>query len=282
MDNPPVPGVLAHNLAAMRGRLERSYPDIWDAHFREQPAAGDHLRLLHGGSCSLRLGGTHVWIDIAVPGFVPPPVANDLAAAFRSGGVFLITHRHPDHFDPRVIAAAARTPAVKFATHAANAAELADLGVARSNIIPVLPNGEFTCHGLSFAVTATPHVNIADSVAYTIRGRGPRVLALGDLREYPVELARSLPAHEVMLFNVWLGRGRALDPDPACLAGAVAFIREAAPRTVFLLHLYELAREPADVWTYPHAGLVREGLEAAVPGIIVRIPAPNRVCGIEP
>ncbi|MFH1708706.1 MAG: MBL fold metallo-hydrolase [Planctomycetota bacterium] len=277
-----VPADLAPNLAAMRERLCRSFPDVWDIHARDLTAAGDHLRLLYSACCTLRLGGTTVWIDIAVPGFAAMPADGDLAAMFRGGGVFLITHGHPDHFAPRVIAAAARTPSVRFATHATHAAGPAALGVARSRIIPVLPEGHFTVDGLAFAVTATPHVNIADSVAYAIRGAGRCVLALGDLREYPADLARSLPAHDIMLFNVWLGRGRALAPDPEILAAAVAFIREAAPRTVFLLHLYELNREPADIWTYLHAGMVRKGLEAAVPGITVRTPAPNQICPVGP
>lgn len=80
-----------------------------------------------------------------------------------------------------------------------------------------------------------------------------------------------------MCAHVWLGRKNALNPCPEpFLAQFAAFIAHAMPSRVFLAHLYELRRNPNDMWTRAHAEMVAKALATMVPAIRVVIPDVGR------
>ena len=87
---------------------------------------------------------------------------------------------------------------------------------------------------------------------------------------------------DVLLFNVWLGRKQALEFNTEYIDAAAEFICTVNPGVTFLLHLYELSRAAEDVWTYAHAGILKERCMALDPRTRIIIPVPNHPYSLTP
>lgn len=267
--------VAAENLELLKRQYTAEFPRVWQTHFSTPFTHADILRLLGSSAFTLSWAGHQIWSDIVIPSYAEMPPEHAIESAFRDGGLFLVTHHHADHFDPRVIRCAARTPGVRFLMHADQADRLTEAGVSPGSIVPIRPGECFVLGTLSIEAVATPHINIEDSLGFVITGLEQRVCILSDIREYRSAFAAALPPHDILFFNVWLGRGRALNPDPETVSSATRFIAAAAPRHVLLLHLYELNRAPEDVWTRAHAALLADRLAAEAPSVRITVPDIN-------
>jgi len=120
-------------------------------------------------------------------------------------------------------------------------------------------------------------VSFVREYGFHLQCGGKNYIFPGDVRNYDPSFYSPLPGADILFAHLWLGKGQALTPpwEPK-LSEFCEFLLSFRPKCVTLAHLYEVAREPEEMWTYQHAGAVKDRMIALSPETEVFAPRPGR------
>lgn len=123
-----------------------------------------------------------------------------------------------------------------------------------------------------YEVLPSGELNNVDAAGYAVEVGGRRYLFPGDIRTYDAACYGSIAETWTVFAHIFLGRCRAMDPNPPLLDEFVRFYLGCNPRKIILSHLYEIARGPEDCWCLSHAQTVKKALLAVDGDLDVIIP----------
>ncbi len=269
-------------LAAHRARYETRFPVVWRTVMEGLGGAGrDRVWLFGAANYFLRAGGVRWGIDPVVkhPKLLEGIAAGEFAA-LREVAFFLLTHSHRDHLHLPTLQALAAYPARWVTPHFLEDAP-AKAGIPARQVVLMRPGETVEIEGVRIHAFNGRHrdagTNLGVEALWYLADTGKRrMLFPGDVRDFDTRLMPRPGRVDDLFAHVWLGRRNALNPCPEpFLTQFAGFVSEMDPARVFLAHLYELGRNPNDLWTYTHAGMVMDALAAARPEIRVVIPSPG-------
>ena len=240
---------------ARRAELVVRYPGLWAEMVRrwraDEPADG--VWLTYSANYLLRTGGVRWAVDPVtlrrrVTEAAPVDVANDLDGL----SFVLLTHRHADHADPDLWRALAGHH-IRWVVPEYLRRQFRQTTGLRSERVIVAQEGQrLELDGVGVTPLRGAHGRDDEGItgvpctAYLVETRGGRMLFPGDLRTFRTHAFVGIEPVDTVFAHVWLGQGGALNCQPALTRPFCAFFLRLRPRRVFLTHLHELGRGPAD------------------------------------
>jgi len=178
----------------------------------------------------------------------------------------MLTHLHGDHYDAQLIRFIEQRGKTAFLVPSPLVERIRqECDLEKAHIKPISDRETVQIGGLQLRAFRTRHVNIPDSFGYVLDVGQERMVLPGDIRDYATNGLPALERVDCLLFNVWLGRQRALSFDPTWIEAACTFIAHFLPRRVLFSHLYDVSRPPEDAWTFIHAGWLQDRLLTVLP-----------------
>ncbi|MCR5264721.1 MAG: MBL fold metallo-hydrolase [Clostridiales bacterium] len=254
--------------------LKKNFAQYWSAAFddrREGTAA-----LTAPASYRLDIDGTRLLIDPVFRfGWQKESVAERWKRDLADADGVIYTHSHADHYDPDLVREARDGGANIY---------LPDFIMPQdtSGISPIKEGKSFTIGKINITPYRSAHYSPdgmtgVPSYGYIIEYTSGVLLFPCDVRNYDTTLLPDIRA-DIVFAHVWLGRGNALNlPCEPYLFDFARFVLTPRPSKVFLAHLYEIGREPCEMWTYVHAGLCIDAMNAADPSVDTEIMRPGRI-----
>ncbi len=171
-----------------------------------------------------------------------------------------ITHLHSDHYNPSVLNILADRfgkcsfivpqPFYKRIASETNTA-------VTKRIIAITNKAPVNIDQLTISAIPLPHIIIEHCYGYIFEDNNNRkmrkIFVASDIRDYTK--AKPIQA-DVLFFSMWLGRLRASCPDSEITENAARYISAIAPKKLFFYHLYDIGRNPNDIWHKEHCKLV--------------------------
>lgn len=192
--------------------------------------------------------------------------------------VAMLTHLHPDHYDPALIECLAHAdihwifPA--FMPDDQKKAWLKKLG----HCTFMKAGDEKTVRGLKIQAFETIHRDYfkgecfgVDEIGYRVEVSGRTYVFPGDVRNYEA-VPEILKGADEFFSHVWLGREAALSYDQRMLEAYLDYLACAKAKRIWLGHLNDMDRTDIDRWTDDHARAVKKGVLMRIPEAIVEIP----------
>ena len=179
----------------------------------------------------------------------------------------VLTHRHSDHLDMPLIRSLSHLP-IDWVVPAPLCKQVTSQGrIPAARIIAPEPLQPIDLHGIRITPFRGMHWEaMSDSqgngrrgvpaLGYLAEFGGKRWLFPGDTRTYDRSLLPSLGPVDGLFAHVWLGRGCALQAQPALLEPFCRFFLDLQPRRIVLTHLREFARAPEEYWDQQHASSI--------------------------
>jgi L-ascorbate metabolism protein UlaG (beta-lactamase superfamily) len=210
-------------------------------------------------------GGVRLFIDAfyrPAPWVGAPPARR--GADVREAGLLLVTHAHPDHFNPDEVADVARrtgasvvgpAAAIRQLGSALPTARLLELEPAEAPAGHPADSREVTVRGCRIVAFRTFHARGHNS--YLVEMPGLRFFHDGDNENTRRIDARALGTVDVLFLATWKG------------AGWVEFAEAVSPRRWFLMHLTEDEFDQQERGGY-------------FPGLCDHIPLPDRLVTLRP
>ncbi len=178
----------------------------------------------------------------------------------------VLTHRHVDHYDVRLLEALAALP-VPWVVPEFMLADLhRDVSQLSKMIIPAKAGEPLEIGGLRLTPFNGAHfawkpgegpgyspVNGVPSMGYLVEFSGTRWLFPGDTRTYDVHLLPDFGPVEGLIAHVWLGKGAALESPPPLLEAFCRFCVDLKPGRLVLTHLEDWGRQVENLWDGKHA-----------------------------
>lgn len=257
------------------------FPARWAQLIEDFRADGpDAFGLFSHASYLFRTSGVRWGMDLSV---VPHPRAEliaDRAAQDLAPLAFtLITHFHSDHFNPRLCACLAGDETLWIVPDFAPESARAVIEAAHANVRYVTCGDVLSVAGYRILVLPGHHYDDGGttgtaSYTYAVETPGGKKLYFpGDTRDFRTYMTVDYPHADAMFAHVWLGRTLALAPlDETFLDAYCDYLARAQAKHVYLAHLYNFARETAEMWGEPHARAIAERLRALDPAVCTHIP----------
>ena len=256
-------------------RYEKRYGEIWEGVKTGIHGDSDAFWLIGASSYVFSAGGAKWAVD---PMFNTPRSGMsreriDTDAVFHALDFALLTHRHADHFDPRLME---RYAALEWIVPDHMEHEIP--AACRERMTVVKPGDVIVRRGVRITAFSSLHYDAGTTVGveetgYFVEAGPHRLLFPGDVRDYD---AARLPAFEKvthLFMHVWLGRRNALNWPCGDYPDQMAeFALSFGAEKIYLAHLMEAERPLEDLWTYAHAGLVMDALMGRAPGAEVCVP----------
>lgn len=204
--------------------------------------------------------------------------AAGMPALLRGAEYILITHRHPDHFDPDVVRACAGKGFCwvipDFMVDRAR-----QYGLSDAEMIVASAGKPLTLGNLSVLPFEGRHFrpgtrNGVPSLGYRISSPGaPTLLFPGDVRDFSVGVLPDFGTVDAVFAHVWLGDGNCMETDFPLTGDFVRFYASFGAKKIILAHLYESGRLDPFLWRREHAERLRDVFAARSPDTGVLIPA---------
>ncbi|MBR6747777.1 MAG: MBL fold metallo-hydrolase [Clostridia bacterium] len=262
------------------GAYRTRYHQVW-GHSFDQLSSGNYDRCVwYTGPSSylLRWGSVRIGIDLQFRmSWIREQIESRLAKDLASLDALIVTHSHSDHFDPEVLKAVAGSSVKVYLPAFLDQEKVYVTGLTDDQIVWLAFGDRFSIGELSFTTLEAPHMGKdghgVPEVGFIAEGDGKRIFFPGDVRNYETTLYSQVGHVDTMFLHIWLGRGNALNfPCEPWLSELTAFASSFTPDTVYCGHLYEIGRPLHEMWTYTHAGLVRDSLVAQLPDCDVTAP----------
>ena len=275
--------VIESSIGAMRRHFEQNTALWWDDFFSRPDELPDGFGLFGTSSYLFRCSGAAFLVD---PCFRDPawgePLAGRIAADLEKLDGIILTHEHIDHCDPSFIRMAAGAKVRWYVPDFFSFKELHRLGLSPESIVPVRSDDRVTLGGCTLRFFESNHRNegwtsFVREYGFCLTCGEKNYIFPGDVRDYDPTFYPALPDADVLFAHLWLGKAQALSPpwEPK-LTEFCRFILSFRPRAVTLAHLYEVAREPEELWSWQHAGAVADRLFALSPETSLTVPRPGR------
>lgn len=187
----------------------------------------------------------------------------------------LITHLHADHCQSEWVKALAGS-SVEWVVPERIAADFFNhWGASPANTFILADDESIELAGIRITARAGYHAEPGKvpvlSCAYdVVLPDGIRLFFPADVRDP----SQGVPPGEVdyTFGHVFLGREDATGSDFPHLEEVSRFLARRRSGHLFLNHLYEIGREPADLWTHRHAEMIKEQLRSIAPDMAVMAP----------
>ncbi len=237
-----------------RAAVSGQYPQTWKKIIAEwsEDSPEDCAWLMYSANYLLRTGNIRWAIDpLTLKNRLPLAPAVPAAHDLEKLSFVLLTHFHADHLDFGLLHDLRELP-IRWVIPE----WLVDQAVSRAGLpqariwIPKIAQ-PLELDGLRVTPFAGLHGKIP-AIAYQVEFGGKRWLFPGDTREYESWRLPFFEPVDVLFAHLWLGKGCALDENPALLASFGRFILDLQPRRIVVTHLEELAREAPDYWDWSH------------------------------
>lgn len=254
----------------------RRYPEVWDRVLKAMELPDDLFCLIGAENYVFKTGG-RLWV--VDPMFTTPrsgvtreAVKDRLHLLFDRLDFVLLTHSHVDHLDVELLRL---FPKLKLIVPD----HLAHLIPSECRNVTYVHYGEsLDVCGMHIDTFRSLHydkgtANGVEETGYKVTGCGYSLLFPTDVREYDAAKYPDFGAVTHVFGHVWLGRGKALDyPQTQLCEEQARFLTSFNADVIYLAHIAEAEREPIDMWTYAHAGLLTDAILTLKPDAHVRIP----------
>ena len=187
----------------------------------------------------------------------------------------VLTHLHGDHCQFDLIRGLAGA-GITFVLPDSLATDFQEQsGIPPEELCPLKPGESVTFSGITITAGAGYHAEPGKipvlSASYDITlPDGIRLFLPGDVRDYSAQVPDS-PV-DYTIGHVFLGREDATGSTFSCLDRFCDFITRREPAHLILTHLYEIGRNPPDLWTHRHALMAADKIRQIKPGISVDAP----------
>ena len=263
-----------------RAEVQSRAPEVWVktlGGFAKRTADGFALA---GPTCwFFRTCGVSWAMD---PAYRPPEsdgkaVYERIAEVFPPLDFLILTHRHRDHFDPTLLALAAKR-GVEIVLPAEILPGVLEKcpGIPESAFTP-LEYGAFLTRGaLTISVFPGFHSDARRTVPcgmFRVEMPGRSWLFPGDVRDYGRSLPESRP--DLLFANIWLGAHMATQEEFPLLDDFCRFFGRAGAKRIVFAHLQEAARPPDSYWNSRHAGIILKRMRELYPDVECTVPSPG-------
>lgn len=260
-------------------RYEKRYREIWDSVQAGIYEGQDAFWLIGASSYVFSAGGALWAVD---PMFNTPRSGvsrdqADLDGVFGRLDFALLTHRHADHFDPRLMET---YPGLEWIVPEHMVGEIP--AACREKMTVVKSVDVIERKGIRISAFRSLHYDAGTTVGveetgYFVEAGQHRLLFPGDIREYDAVKLPVFNGVTHLFAHVWLGRRNALNwPCGEYPDQFARFHLSFGAEKIYLTHLMEAERPLEDLWTYAHAGLVMDEILGREPGAQVYIPMVGR------
>ncbi len=236
------------------------------------PQTGDRFYSVGPSGQVFCVGGIHFAVDVAIRDPEAQEASEEnLRALFEKVSVTFITHEHVDHFNAPMLRRLKDVDCTWVIGDSLSKQLLDESGLERQKVRLVRPGDVLEVGGITVEVFEGRHYDPdgsgtgVPSVMYLLAVGGKRIFLPADVRDYGVDHLPCITAPDVMLANVWLGRGEACRTEDGVFEEFCDYVAYYRPKKVFLGHLWEYLREPDDLWRWEHAGRVMDGLALRLP-----------------
>jgi hypothetical protein len=209
---------------------------------------------------------------------VPEAAEMDLVHDLEGLSFVLLTHRHKDHMDLNLIHQLSGLP-IQWVVPDDLLELVEQAGLSRQKII--LPRSMESLEIEGHKITPFDGLHWqtdpgkpegrrgVPATGYLVEFKGKRWLFPGDVRTYDIDQVPSFGPLDGTFIHLWLGRGRALLPEPPLLETFCRFCRNLNSRRIILAHLNEYGREAGELWDESHVQLIQSWLKENDADIIV-------------
>lgn len=252
-----------------------TYPQVWQQLVEDwRSAVGeDALWLTYAANYLLRTAGIHWALDplsltTRVGLTAHPDFQKDLSAL----QLIVLSHIHSDHVDHNLLAALRDLPITWVIPGFMRDQVLSILPIEPSRLITPQLGVPITFGKLVLTPFDALHFNTkchhgVPEIGYLAEFTGKRWLFPGDTRNYDVSALPKFGKLDGVLAHCWLGRGRALEPDPAILSDFCHFYRSLNAARVIVTHLHDFGRGPYDFWDLEHYRIIEKYYDQLEPGV---------------
>lgn len=189
----------------------------------------------------------------------------------------VITHLHGDHCQSRLVRKLKDSPIRWIVSPRFTEYFTADLDVAHDRLIELADGGETQIEGIRIKAQrgyhAEPGKKAVVSCSYEITlPDGVRLFFPADIRDYEAEIPDREQPVDYLFGHVFLGREDAQGDRFSLLDGFCRFMTSRKSSNLILTHLYEISRQPRDLWTRRHAEMAAEAIRKYDPELKIVIP----------
>jgi hypothetical protein len=233
----------------LRASFYERYPSLLSEMLESwaRPSVGCRVSLMHAANYLFATRGVRWAVDPLLPDSILPDFPERPQPVRLDGLSFvLLTHAHSDHLDHALLADL-RDRAVRFVIPEHMREEVIEsAGLRDGQVIIARPAQRLELHGIGILPFAGLHWRDdpdarrgTDATGYLVEVGGRRWLFPGDVRDYDAGAVARFAPVDTLYAHLWLGRGRALEPEPPELDAFCEFMRATEPGRVVLTHLYE-------------------------------------------
>lgn len=241
---------------------------------------GTRMALTQCASYLFNTNGLPWAIDVSFLTFIrkltkTPKYAAQLLQDLR---LMLLTHKHSDHFDKRLIKQLAGNKNLTWVIPEFLKEQALELGVQEDKIITPIPGQPIQFEGLTILPFAGRHFRkmgpkILPCCGYHVSAENaPSLVFPVDVRSYSTEDFPQLPPADYCFAHVWLGDGCEFDEEYPMAENFARYMLNFSTKNIILSHLYNSERKLGYAWTLRHANIVAEEIRKISPETYIRIP----------
>lgn len=189
----------------------------------------------------------------------------------------VITHLHGDHCQAQLVRKLKDSPVRWIISPRFTEYFTADFGVAPDHLIELADGAETQIDAIRIRAQrgyhAEPGKKAVVSCSYEITlPDGVRLFFPADIRDFEAEIPDREQAVDYIFGHVFLGREDAQGDRFSKLDGFCRFMTSRKSANLILTHLYEVSRQPHDLWTRRHAEMAAEAIRKYDPELKTVIP----------
>lgn len=262
----------ARNLSVARER----YPGQWVKMLDEwkNSTTGNRAWMIYAANYLLSSNGYKWAVDpyvlsTRVKGLAEPDFINDLSLL----SLVVLTHKHKDHLDTRLIAAL-RDANIQWVIPEDVLEKLTELDIVPGGQVTIPVHGQPLPFG---PLTLTPFDSLhihgfrgVPETGYLLECDGCRWLFPGDIRAHDFSRLPAFGRLNGVFAHLWMGKARALDEEPPFFHSFCEFFTSFDTSRLVITHLNEFGRDETELWTESHYEKARSWISQQKPGLVVK------------
>jgi hypothetical protein len=264
-----------------RQKVALCYPDLWSRMVSEwnSPGSDDRAWLMYSANYLFRTTGVRWALDpLTLRQRLPEAPEVDIVHDLKGLSFILLTHRHADHLDLKLVSALSAQP-ILWVVPEAIRAMVEQAGLPRQKIIPPMSFEPIEIHDLRITPFDGLHwesdservgaLRGVPATGYLVEFNGKRWLFPGDTRTYRASRIPIFGVLDGAFVHLWLGRASALLGMPPLLKSFCRFCEGLQSPRLIITHLQDYGREANEFWDDGHFLQVKQWLRESAPDIKV-------------
>ena len=257
---------------------------IWSGFLRdlERTAEPDHtvVRFPNSSTYIFSTGRKTFWMmdpNFNMTGFDEQELDGITALIAQKIRFIVITHLHGDHCQAQLVRKLKDSPIRWIISPRFTEYFTTNFGVAPDRLIELADGEETQIEAIRIRAQrgyhAEPGKKVVVSCSYDITlPDGVRLFFPADIRDYEAEIPDREQPVDYIFGHVFLGREDAQGDQFSMLDGFCRFMTSRKSSNLILTHLYEVSRQPRDLWTRRHAEMAAEAIRKYDPELKIVIP----------